>query len=175
MNNKSPVNQLTNSPINQEGGFTLIELLVAAGIFAIVITAVSGIFISSVNSQRKAMALQATQEASRFMFESMAKEVRMSVLNTNTNTNTSISITNSDNVSLNYAFSGGKLYRADRQISPDNIEITQGRFRVEQLVAPNPEVVKITIVMAVRGRGTKIAEQTVLNLQTTVAQRAQKK
>jgi hypothetical protein len=109
------------------------------------------------------------------MFESMAKEVRMSVLNTNTNTNTSISITNSDNVSLNYAFSGGKLYRADRQISPDNIEITQGRFRVEQLVAPNPEVVKITIVMAVRGRGTKIAEQTVLNLQTTVAQRAQKK
>lgn len=143
----------------------------AMAVFVLVIMAIAGIFVSIVNAQRKAIAIQKIQEASRFMLESMAKEVRMSALTSNTNTR--IDIINSDGVALRYAFIGGKLYRAGQQISPDNIVITQGRFSIDQSVAPNPEVVKITIVMAIRGVGTTIDAQTALNLQTTIAQRAQ--
>ncbi len=150
-------------------GFTLIELLVAMAVFILVVMAIAGIFVSVVNAQRKAIAIQKIQEASRFMLESMAKEVRMSVLNSDTGSG--INITNSDGITLSYALSGGKVDRAGQQISPDNIEIINGSFSVIRSISP--EVVKITIVMPIRGVGTTIDAQTVLNLETTVAQRAQ--
>lgn len=154
-------------------GFTLIELLVAVAVFSVAIAAMAGIFLSVVNAQRKAAALQATQEASRFLLESMAKEIRMSVVNSNTNA--SIHITNPNGETFDYTFSGGQLYRNNEQISPDNVEIVIGRFRVEQLPLPpdDPLATKVTIVMALKGKGTKVEQQAQLNLETTISTRAQ--
>ena len=158
--------QKTSKEFNNKG-FTLIEILVAMAVFGLVITAITGIFVSIANAQRKAAALQSTQEASRFMLESMAKEIRMSVLNSYSSSY--VDITNSDGERFNYEFSGGQLYRKGQPISPDNIEIVKGSFAVVR----QSSAAKITIVMIVRGKNTGIAQQTALNLQTTINTRGQ--
>jgi GxxExxY protein len=153
----------------RSAGFTLIELLVAMAVFGLVVASIAGVFVSIVNAQRKAAASQETQEASRFLLESMAKEIRMSVVNSNTSSG--INITNSEGQTLSYEFSGGRLYRNGQQISPDGIEIINGKFDAVSNISP--PATKVTIVMAIKGIGSSVARQTQLNLQTTISTRAQ--
>lgn len=152
-----------------ETGFTLIELLVAMAVFSLIVVSIAGIFVSILNAQRKAIALQVTQEASRFLLESMAKEIRMSVLNSYGSNY--VDITNPDGDRFTYVFSGGQLYRQGQLISPDSIEIVSGGFNVIQQA--QPIATKVTIVMTVRGKNTSLAQQTALNLQATVSARGQ--
>jgi hypothetical protein len=72
---------------------------------------------------------------------------------------------------LSYEFSGGRLYRNGQQISPDGIEIINGKFDVVSNISP--PATKVTIVMAIKGIGSSVARQTQLNLQTTISTRAQ--
>ncbi len=77
------INRLTNSLISSKG-FTFIELLVAMSVFAIIITSIAGTFAAVINAHRKAVAIQNTEEAGRYILEMMGKEIRMGVINTGT-------------------------------------------------------------------------------------------
>lgn len=61
-------------------GFTLMELLVVLGIFSMVVTAASDIFLMTNRSQRKVFGLERTQADARFTLEAMAREIRTGVI-----------------------------------------------------------------------------------------------
>ena len=60
-----------------ERGFTLIELMVAVGVFAVAITASSGLFITSLRGQQRTYVVQNLADNARYAMEAMAKEMRM--------------------------------------------------------------------------------------------------
>jgi prepilin-type N-terminal cleavage/methylation domain-containing protein len=62
--------------ISLASGFTLLEMIVAMAIFSAVILLGLAALLSMVNAQRKAAALQDTQDNIRFAFEAMTKEIR---------------------------------------------------------------------------------------------------
>lgn len=58
-------------------GFTLIEMLVAAAIFAVIIAAIAGLFISGIRSQRKVLAIQEVLNQISYVVEYMSRALRM--------------------------------------------------------------------------------------------------
>ena len=58
-------------------GFTLIEMLVAIMIFSIVVGAISGIFISGLLQQRRALASRALLDQTSYALEYMSRALRM--------------------------------------------------------------------------------------------------
>jgi len=58
-------------------GFTLVELVVGMGVFAMILLGTSVIFQNVIQGQSRAISSQTTQEAMQYIFETMAKEIRM--------------------------------------------------------------------------------------------------
>jgi prepilin-type N-terminal cleavage/methylation domain-containing protein len=169
------VNIVLGRPKNKKSlkgaGFTLIELLVAMFVFSIIIVSMAGIAVSSIKSQRKAFSLQNAQETSRYILESMNKEIRMSTINSaaGSGVNT-LNITNSQSETFNYQFDNNskRLLRAGQVLSPDNLEVT-GAFYIEKSTFPNRSLV--TVVMKIRPATTKTERQAEIYLQNTIAPR----
>ena len=63
--------------IQMSKGYTLMELVVAIGIFIIVATAITGVFIAIARVQRKTTAMQAVQQDARWAMETMARYARI--------------------------------------------------------------------------------------------------
>jgi len=61
---------------NKENGLTMIELIVAIGIFGLVVGMTVGIFVLSIISQRRIIALRNTEDNIRFSIEAMAREMK---------------------------------------------------------------------------------------------------
>ena len=59
------------------GGFTLIEMMVAVSIFVFIVTAGSGIFISSLRVQRQGLASQQLLDQTSYVIEYMSRALRM--------------------------------------------------------------------------------------------------
>lgn len=109
------ITRITNK--NNENGLTMIELIVAAGIFGLVVSMIFGIFILSLQSQRRIIALRNVEDSVRFTIDAMAREIR-----TGTNFNgggNSISFTNAKGEAIIYrlnsniiekSFDGGVNY-----------------------------------------------------------------
>lgn len=155
-------------------GFTLIEILVGIAIFAALVLVVGGIFMSFATSQRKAKTIQDVQENARFIVESMAKEIRMSVVNSLSPDGKTLSITPPyGEGTFNYQFGAdSKLYRRGYAISSDNLAIT-GRFNV---IKPGgsedfSKATLVTIVMRVESLPKNVASSAVLELQVSVSKR----
>ena len=88
-------------------GFTLIEILVASSVFALLVGASSGIFISSLKSQRQSLATQDVLNQTSYLMEYMSRAIRMAQKDmTGACTGTS---------KLNYAFDGQCLKFANYQ------------------------------------------------------------
>lgn len=58
-------------------GFTLIELMVSMAVFVFVVTAASGLFVSSLKNQRRSIAYQQLLDQSSYLMEYMSRAVRM--------------------------------------------------------------------------------------------------
>lgn len=58
-------------------GFTLVEMLVVMLIFSIIIGAISGLFISSIQAQKNALATQQLLDQTSFALEYMSRALRM--------------------------------------------------------------------------------------------------
>ena len=160
---------------NNKKGFTLIELLIALATFSLIIVVMSTVAVSTIKSQRKALALQRIQESARYMLESASKEIRISTINTSGNSY-DLDITN-DKGTFKYQFYSDKFYRIpegevlgpDYLISPDNIKITAFFFVTK---SDSPKRAKVTIIMRVESLGVRAEGQAEIYLQTTVSSRA---
>lgn len=70
------INFFNKMIFKSKNGYTLIELLVAMGLFLIVLSIVSGLFIKSMNNQRAAVNLLEVNDSVSFSIEQMAREIR---------------------------------------------------------------------------------------------------
>lgn len=150
------------------------ELIVSLALFSIVVVVVLGLFSMGITAQRKVLALQGVQENARFILEFIAKEVRMSTINSASSS--SINITRPEGTIIEYTFAGGNIER--RTVSTGdggaiNSEgvIVNGSFYAGGIGAADALEPKVTISLSVQGSGTKIEEQARIDLQTTLSQR----
>ena len=153
----------------QNRGFSFVELLVAVAIFSTLILAMSNIMLSMARTQRIIFSLQNTQEAGRFILESITKEMRTSTFNSLSGDGTTLSLTN-EKGDIEYVFdnSNNLITREGVRISPTNVEIT-GRFYAREYT--NPDHVVVNTVMKVETTMGKEEEQKELYLQSSVALR----
>ncbi len=153
----------------KKGGFTLIEMLVAIGIFVLVITLVSTIYVGAIGNQRRAFGLQDVLESSRFTLEAMARAIRQS--NITTATQTLLTLNHPSKGAVTYSLAGGRLYEGSNPITSQDVTVEDLRFLVSGLGAGDGLQPRVTIVMRVRSNATRAAEQKFVNVQTTVTPR----
>ncbi|MBI4811993.1 prepilin-type N-terminal cleavage/methylation domain-containing protein [Candidatus Falkowbacteria bacterium] len=159
-------------------GFTLIELLVALAVFTIACSIIAGIFVSIVNSQRKIVGLANVQASASFILESIAKEIRMSVINSSLSTDSPISTliaTNSrgENVTYEFVSANKNLTRKvdsnpSQAVNPDDISLT-GSFYIQK--TSFPVRTKVTIFLRAESKGIKSTQKAAMDLETSVTPR----
>ena len=166
---------------NQKG-FTLIELLVSVSLFAIFVTIATGLFLSSIQGQRKVFSFQAVQDNSRYVTEFMAREMRMgkNFLVLGSDDTLTLNFVNQKGEVVYYCKVNNNIKRAvgavcdanssnltsSEVVVVDKLEFLLSGGDVGDLKQP-----RITIVMKLHSSGTVSAVETSLNLQTTVSAR----
>ena len=143
------------------------ELIIAVAIFSVVITITIGCFSMAIRAQKRVILLQNVQENAQFILEFIAKEIRMSVINTTNGLSNSLNITrSSDNNSVIYSFDSGKLTRNGVSMNSEDVDIA-GSFYISGVGADNLQP-KLTILMKLNNQ---TEEEIVVNTQATLSQR----
>jgi len=157
-------------------GFTLIELLIGLIIFSVLVVSMSVLALSVIQGQRKAFALQNAQESSRFVLESMSKEIRTSAIMSPDSSGAQIAnllITNAKGESVEYRFENDKVRKSVngesfQDISPSNVVIAGGFFILK---GSFPIHSRVTTAMKVSAVGDRVEEQAEVYLQNTISAR----
>lgn len=154
-------------------GFTLIELIVAVALFVIVISIVISLFTTGLMGYRKVMAIQNVQENGLFLLEFIAKEIRMSTVNSNPNIYT-LKITRPNGESITYSFTGGAINRtspsASGPINSPEVSVS-GRFYTLGIGTGDNQQPRVSIVMKVESTSAKVEEKSEINIQATLSPR----
>jgi len=155
---------------NKNKGFTLVEILVGVSIFVLVTSTAVGLIMTSIQSQRKAIAIQEAQENGRYLLQFMAKEIRMSQVNTLDGQTQILNIDHSDFGNIIYRITNGQVLRNNQPISSDNIQV-DGWFYIDGRSEDDYQQPKVTITLKIERTGQKSEEATSIILQTTTSQR----
>lgn len=166
----------------RQSGFSLIELLIAAAIFTFVVVGVSGLFIQALDLQRRAAGIQKIEENSQFVLESIAREVRVSIVTSgdtdcnppNPATTATLTINHPVNGVVTYTYdrsSGvGMLLRNGQPITSDDVDFMTFAFCVSGSGADNAQT-RVTIPMTLQAIGGRAATRVSVSLQTTIVSR----
>lgn len=159
-------------------GFTLIEMLVSILAFSAIMVLMGGVFVSSLNLQRRALNLQQAEENAGFIMEVMAKEIRVAkITNSETNCPSSpsqtLSIVHPVNGDIVYSLSGNAIHRnvngTDSIISSSTVEFTRLQFCISGTPIDDTKQPRVTVMAKVRSVKTK--QQADIDIQTTLSQR----
>ena len=164
-----------------KNGFTLIELIVSMAIFSLVMITVLDIFLSGLGGVERIFGVQSVQESGRFMMESIAKEIRMSKLNSAdglaltslpdgvSGPYYSLNVTNPNSQSISYVFDdvAKQVARAGEILNSNDVEVA-GRFYLVKNGAMQPRVI---VSFGLINKTSQAKSQTSINLQTTVSSR----
>ena len=166
---------------NYVRGFTLIELIMAMGIFIFIVLIISGVFVTSLRSQRKNTAFQEIQENGRYILEMMMKEIRMSKINTDFGTFENLNIERNDTgANVFYYFDNNQIYREETNpqtgevvslpINSDLVKVNHLKFYVSNLLPQYQETGyhRVTVVMELESQRDPNSK---IDLQTTVVSR----
>ncbi len=165
-----------------QSGFSLIEVLVAATIFTFVVTGVSGLFMHTLNLQRRATGLQKIQESALYVLESIAREVRVSIITSGDTdctppdpaTTHTLALLHPVNGTVTYAYDNasgtGIISRNGQPITSSNVDIAAMAFCVSGSGADGQQS-RVTIPMTIRSVDKKTTSQESVSLQTTVVSR----
>ena len=176
----------------RKNAFTLIEIMVAVAIFAILLTAFTGFFLSAVQAQRKTLASQELIDNVSYNLEYMSRAIRMarkdmagSCLTTakyNYETNAErnrIKFINYDGVCQEFFLdvNDRRLYESKNgetalPLTPVGLEVLSFRFGPSdswgQEQGTQPRVI---LFLEVKGKGQKPELQPLIKIQTTISQR----
>ncbi|HEY4506549.1 MAG TPA: type II secretion system protein [Candidatus Paceibacterota bacterium] len=164
--------------IKNNNGFTLVETLLVIFVFSVIMVLMGGVFVSSLNLQRRAFNLQKTEDNAAFILESMAKEVRVSqitsgVTNCPSAPALSLSLNHPINGSITYSLSGNAIHRnaggSDTIVSSNTVEFTNIKFCITGNAVNDDRQPRVIVFGSVRSSKTK--QQAVINFQTTLSQR----
>jgi len=156
---------------NKEFGFTLIELIVAIAIFIIVTSLVISLLMTSLKGQKRVIAIQNVQDNARYLLEFMAKEIRMSEIDSSTYY--TLTLKRADGETVSYSFAGGNITRTDPSTSgPINSDqvVVSGRFYTAGIGTGDNQQPKVAIAMKIETQG-KPEEESEINIQTTLSPR----
>lgn len=165
-----------------QSGFSLIELLVAATIFTFVVSGVTGLFLQALNLQRRATGIQKIQENALYVLESIAREVRVSVITSgNTNctppdpvTTRTLTLQHPVNGAVTYTYDRtsdvGIISRNGQPITASDVDLELFAFCVSGSGADDQQS-KVTIPMTIRSLAGRASSQVSVSLQTTIASR----
>lgn len=172
----------------REEGYSLIELMVAIGVFAIVVTVMSGSFAISLRGQGKSATMQNVADNTRYAMEVMAKEMRMGaidpsegyVLNSPSDIQFRSNMPNRNGAIVRFYFDipmGQIMFDDDisdalapEPITAASIAVSALTFDVSGVVSDSQP--RITIVMQAASAGTAEATATRIDLQTTISPRS---
>ena len=181
------MNKLKSKKEQQKNGFTLAELLVSITVFSLIIGAVSGAFISTIQAQRKALSFQEILNQTSYLEEYMSRAIRMarkdfggSCVAANSNYET----THSDHglSFMNYLGNCQEFYVSDARLweNKDGIvsELTSTSVSVEEFnvkVLGNSQLDNLqpraTLFLKIKGTGPGVEQQAEIQIQTTLSQR----
>lgn len=157
-------------------GFTLIEILVATSVFSILAIIVGGIFMQSTSIQRKGAAAQKVQENALYIFETMAREIRVSKITSPRALECGaeeLTMTHPVNGEITYELSGTSITRTAGGISSDisssDVAFTRLNFCISGTNPKDGLQPRITILTSVTAGQDKY--KTTIDLQTTVSSR----
>ena len=186
--------QATNYKLQTESGYSLIELMVAVGVFAIVVAATSGTFITSLRGQQKARTVQNTADNIRYAMEVMGKEMRMGKGFSTSNAGCPASTTCrvqfysnmphrqppylGPNAQQEFFLSGNQIYFDDEVgAGPSAEAITSSNIRVNTLNfnltgTPPADQPRITMLVDATSAGGQPALETRIVAETTISPRS---
>lgn len=172
----------------EEGGYSLIELMVAIGVFAMVVTVLSGTFAISLRGQGKSATAQNVGDNVRYAMEVMAKEMRMGtikttegyMLNSPSDIQFRSNMPNRNGAILRFyldAPAGQIMFDDDindalppEPITSVNIAVSALTFNVSGASLSSQP--RITIVMRAASVGTAADIETRIDMQTTISPRS---
>lgn len=154
--------------------FTIPEILIAIGLFLVVITSSSGIFLLGLRTQRQLIEFLNATENLSYALEVIARDVRMgknfSLIN-----NQTLSLTNYKNQAVVYRLNNRVLERSldggatFQPLTAPNLEISSLQFLISGEDPNDQKQTRITIALEIKTfiRKTPVA----FNLQTTLSPR----
>jgi len=184
----------------QNKGFTMIELLVAMSVFIVVITIVSGVFVTSLRSNRTSIALISANSDAQLTLEQMARMIRKGI-GRSFATETVIgsgSVDNPDFKCVSFKYGNDYItYRWNRLLKSlewnvnityyadcadateevfsgiisENLRVDFANFRVDKTLSV--DYPRITLLLRVGAKNTQISSAGVpfTNLETTISPR----
>jgi len=170
----------------KQKGFTLIEAVVATAVFAFVVSSIIGVYMSTIQLDRKTRSQRAVAQNARFIMEYLAKEVRNGSIYYSYYpggvANSTLALTNQANQAEYFYLSGTDLKiekgGATTNLNSDSVRVTKLLFRVSPAQDPYTtaktfnEQPKVTVIMELTSDyGGAGIETSVLNLQSTFATR----
>ncbi len=167
----------TFQPFNRRG-FTVIELLVAMGIFLVLISIVSGGFISSLRTQRELTGLISINDNANLTLEQMMREFRTGYHFSKVS-QSELEFVNAENKIVSYKFVGGAIERGEsdmltvktyRKITADNVNIKNFNIELMGGDAGDGYQPRITIAISIVGT-SKYLQNIPVNVQMTVSPR----
>ncbi len=160
-------------------GFTLVELLVAMGLFLIIVSIASGIFLRSLRTERTAVELLTVNDNASLTLEQMSRELRTGNSFAKIS-DTELQFKNFSQDTVRYrlavgARGEGLVERAVNSgafeaLTANNIDVKKLHFIVLGNSSGDKLQPRITIAMNVAGRSTLLKDVTT-NLQITVSPR----
>lgn len=144
---------------NQKG-FSLIEVIVAVFVFSIVSILISGVIVSSIRIQRRSLNIQKAEENSRFVLESMAREIR--VADSIAGPDNDCSVSPSESLSFNHPVNGSIRYYLgedeaihkevdgqDSILTSSKVRVTKFYFCTKGTLGDDGLQPKVTVVLSI--------------------------
>ena len=189
--------RFSNSQFNR--GFTLVEMLVAMFIFALVIGAIVGLFISGIRGQRNALATQRLLDQTSYNLEYMSRALRMALkegqqdpllgdclledgLNYEiTNRGSGLKFINHlEGDDCQEFFLENEQLKQNKSNLPEPLLLTSNKLKITQLQfnligqlqppADNNQP-RLTLSLKIEGRGSAAETMPKIHIQTTISQR----
>ncbi|MEK7500867.1 MAG: prepilin-type N-terminal cleavage/methylation domain-containing protein [Patescibacteria group bacterium] len=154
-------------------GFTITELLVATAVFAVAVTVVSAVFVSSVDSQRRNVNNQEVLDNARFVLEAVGRSVRQSDITTADGTGTTLAVSHPVKGAITYSLdaAAGRVLENGVALSASSVFVERLSFVVSGNAVTDQRQPKVTISLGIRNKNQKPGSDTTVNLQTTVTPR----
>lgn len=168
--------------LNNKAGFTIVETLTTVFVFTILVTTISAILTRSIDIERRAFSAQVIQESALAVLEVMAKEIRVSTIDSQNNNCTTdpalTQLTMVDNTGsvITYRLNGEGIVEKVVNgtdiyfLSYNEVRFNILRFCVRGSTLPfDEEPTRVTVIASISNRTGR--EVLTVKLQTTIVSR----
>lgn len=181
--------RITNHVLRDQKGFTLIEAIIATSVFAFVVSSILGVYVSTIQLDRKTRAQRAVAQNARFIMEFLAKEVRNGTINYASFTGGIVSGTadlyleNQANIIEHLSLSGTDLVLnkngTNTNMNSSGVKVTNLKYYIQPVGDPYTfaktynEQPRVTVVMELTSNyGTRLNDIAKFDLEDTFVIRA---